>query len=224
MTDKNYTINRDDVFVGKLSGGTNLEKILFYPDGIFDDEFIPKEIINKSLDNRTFLLQNTPHLAYNSTSSFVRSMLFVLDNNNCSNDLLYDSPHYPIFNISDDQLCLESNISFKQHVYQIGKILKYFGYPEKLKFEDILEIEEKFFGDFVLDNCELFGRYETESNTSGVETYDLLGNHRTFNKEKKDSIFPICHFDTFFHTRKTYYYQNAFIPHEIEGPIRSLKK
>lgn len=176
------------------------------------------------------MLERKSHIWYDFSqgdNAVGRVILFVLDENKCANDLLYDSPHYPVFNISSDDLCWKATISIKNYVYSIGKILEYYGYNEILKYKDICKIKEQFFGDFVLDNSELFGLCEADPNQSGNETYDLNGNHRTFNETKEESVFPKCYFKMFWRTRnlKSPYEGNIdrFIPREIEGPIKKLK-
>lgn len=217
MKTRNYTVNRDEIYVGLVSL-TQKDKIIIYNDGLYDTSFSTHEEIQRMFDNRKFLLGKRNQLCYDGPTEFLRSMLFVLDNENCASDLLYNSPHYPIFNISNNDICINSSISIKNHCYQIGKVLKYFGYKDELVYEDIVRIKDFFFGDFILDNCELFGRYETTPNGTSYETYDSFGNHRTFNKNKKDSIFPECYFEAFWETRK------KFIPNELEGPIKILKR
>lgn len=81
-----------------------------------------------------------------------------------SNDLLYQSPSYPVLNVSDDELCLsigENKIVIKD-ACNLNELLEYFGYKKELTYEDIIELRRTFFtGRFAKDNCELFGYKET---------------------------------------------------------------
>lgn len=220
-----YVVKRDDIYVGCVSP-IKKEKIKIHPEGIYDLELSTEENIYQGFDNCKFLIEGKSKILYGNGCEydiFKRSMLFVLDENKCANDLLYNSPHYPIFNISSDEECLNATIGISTYVYQMGKFLKFFGYQEELMYEDIVEIKNRFFGDFMIDNCELLGRYETERESSGYETFDAYGNHRTFNLRKRDSVLPICYLYMLWNTR-SYSGDDMFIPHELEGPIKSLKR
>lgn len=232
MDNANYKVDRDGIYVGILCN-TKKDLIRIYPDGLYDFEFLDEKDIYHSFDNKQYLLKRKTHLLYGkgcyTYEDFQRVMLFVLDENKCANDLLYDSPHYPVFNISDDELCMQETISLKNEVYEIGKLLKYFGYPEKLGIEDIIKIKDFFFGDFSLDNCNLFGIYETGPEHSGTETYDSLGQHRTFNINKRDGVLSSCYFKMFWATRNCGIVneiglRDRFEPNILEGPIKKLKR
>lgn len=227
MKNCNYIVNRDDIYVGVLSS-TIKEQITLCPNGMYINlPFLTEERIRHGFDDKRYLIKRKSHLCYGNgsifsvTDEFKRNMLFVLDDNKLANDLLYDSPHYPIFNISEDEVCLNSPISFKHQVYQMKTLLEYFDYPVKLTYDHILQIKNFFFGDFLLDNCELFGIYETDTHETGVEMYDLVGNHRTFNLDKEDAVLPKCYFRDLGFLRCCT--KDWFIPHELEGPIKSLK-
>lgn len=242
-----YTVNRDDIYVGNVCG-IKPEKILVHPDGMFDYDaldlgLVTEEAVKKTFEGRPYLFKrDTEQLDYGYATFcpdvlFQRTMLFVLDENSHANDLLYDSPHYPIFNISPNNDCLNSQISLLHYTYQLGKVLQYFGYPEQLNYEDILNIRKHLFSsDFVLDNCELFGRYETEPNESSYEVYDSKGNHRAFNREKEDSILSSEYFDCIIFNRDRFTIEtiingkavgtveDAFLPNEKERNVKVLRK
>lgn len=215
-----YVVKRDDIYIGGVSS-TNKQNISIHEDGIYDFSCTSESHIYHYFDNRRYLLEPKTQLFYKDDPENERSVLFVLDENNCMNDLLYQSPHYPVFNLSDNALCLSSIFSVKNDAYTLGKFLRYLGYPEWLTYEHIVEIKERFFGDFVLDNSELFGIYETGPNTSCYETYDAKGNHRTFNLWKKNGTLPSCYFIPLFKYRSAH--KDSFVPMEEEGPIKSLK-
>ena len=228
MKDCNYVVNREDIYVGILSG-TIPKKIEVFPNGMYANLLkLNEEQIYTSFDDRRYLLDHKTHLCYENgcgwymDGEFRRNMLFILDSDKLANDLLYDSPHYPVFNITEHEKCLTAPISFKNNVYQMKRLLEYFKYPEKLTYDNILQIKKQFFGDFILDNCELFGFYETNSDETGREMYDLFGNHRTFNNDiKENAVLPRCYFINLATLRcRT---KDWFIPNELEGPIKSLK-
>lgn len=236
MENRNYVVNRDEIYVGNVCG-IDPKKIIIIPDGLFDYSIIDfgivtEEEIKKDLEGRLYLFKrNIDQLDYGFAGlrpkSFTRTMLFVLDENNHANDLLYNSPHYPIFNISPNKDCLNSSICILHDTYQIGKVLKYFGYSDKLIYDDILKIRKELFNcDFVLDNCELFGRYETDPHESSYEVYDSKDNHRTFNEIKEDSVLSSRYFDCFVSNRdQTDINGNVidmFAPNSKEGKIKNL--
>lgn len=109
-----------------------------------------------------------------------RNILFVLDEEKLSSDLLYRSPSYPVLNVTDDEKVLElegSNIVIKD-ACNLAKLLEYFGYNKELTYKDLLRIRKTFFtGRFAKDNCELFGWKESQPEDgiyyeNGVEITD----------------------------------------------------
>lgn len=89
-----------------------------------------------------------------------RNILFSLNENMEAYDVLYETPCYPIVNITDDSVCLDSKLVVKDAIC-LGELLKYFGYPDTLTVEDIYKIRSTFFtGEFCLNNASLFGYQE----------------------------------------------------------------
>ena len=145
-----------------------------------------------------------------------RSMLFVPDENRLANDLLYNSPAYPILNVTDDKFCLafdNKGIVIKD-ACNLDKLLTSFGYNEEITFSDIKKIRKIFFtGKFAADNSELFGwkeimpkdwtYYENDIKITNPriirqqrnkERMARLMGHRSFNYNA-DSILPREYFD-----------------------------
>ena len=147
MNNIDYKINRDDIYVGEVVEASS----------------VCKYKAEEQLDVRSY--------------RHYRSMLFVVNENKLSDDLLYNSPNYPILNITDDDICLnlkDNSIVIKDAI-SLSSLLKYFGYDEYLTIEDIKNIKKEFFtGCFAKDNCELFGYKETKA--EDVEFYDFSGN------------------------------------------------
>ena len=146
MKDKNYRVNRDDIYVGLV---------------------VRTDIIRRYFDGTL----NT------GSYDICRSMIFVLDEKNRANDLLYNSGRYPVLNYTDEDVCmrLDANSILVKKVLNMSSILEHFGYGEELSYKDILEIKKRFLnGKFALDNCELFGYKEDDGKLSKI-----LGN-RTF--------------------------------------------
>lgn len=88
-----------------------------------------------------------------------RNILFSLDDD-MATDVLFESPKYPIVNITEQSKCEIGQMAIKDAIC-LGELLKYFGYPEELTGKDIHEVRQTFFtGSFGLDNAELFGYKE----------------------------------------------------------------
>ena len=142
MESRNYKVNRDNIYVGEVVRTNSIYRY-----------------------NRDYDCFRTKPGMLDTNSWFpYRSMLFVPNEDLLSNDLLYQSPNYPILNVTDDNTCLslgENSIVIRD-ACNLAALLEYFGYKRELTFEDILKIKKTFFtGKFAKDNCELFGWKET---------------------------------------------------------------
>lgn len=140
MENRRYKVNRSDIYVGQV----------VRTDDIYRSEYDSHRI-------------KEGQLTICSWFSY-RSMLFVPNEEKLSNDLLYNSPSYPVLNVTDDDICLnlEKESIVIKDAYNLNPLLEYFGYDKELTFEDIMEIRKKFFtGRFAKDHCELFGYKET---------------------------------------------------------------
>lgn len=155
----------------------------------------------------------------------MRTILFVLNENNMAEDLLFDSPNYPVLNLSDNDICLNADFTISQHIFKIGFPLKYLGFPEYLTIEDIIHLKRTYFSiDWVLDHSSLFGIYETGKEESGYQTLDSNGNNRSFNHQLDDGPIPKSFFYAFWYNRQYYYcHSDIFYPEKKEGMIRELK-
>ncbi len=231
MENGKYTVNRDNIYVGKV---------------------VRTDRIYRHEGNAVFFHSKFGQLETGNWLSY-RSMLFVPNEKKFSNDLLYQSPSYPILNITDDETCLnlgEKSVVIKE-ACNLALLLEYFGYDKILNFEDILRIRKNFFnGKFAMDNCELFGYKETKPEDltyykNGIEITDpreLKGvitqerksqqaGHRSFTGVS-EGILPREYWDVlnemgdndFMHAIEWHEKINAFAPHKQEGPIKKLAK
>ncbi|MGI6309564.1 MAG: hypothetical protein ACOXZW_02490 [Bacilli bacterium] len=138
MSKVNYKVCRDNIFVGEVA---RINSIYRYEG------------------DRYFFRRKLGQLTTDGCFHY-RSMLFVPNDQKLANDLLYESPNYPILNVTDDETCL--NISSDSIVIKdacnLAQLLEYFDYNKELTFKDLVAIRKKFFtGRFGKDNCELFG-------------------------------------------------------------------
>ncbi len=204
MENRNYRVNIKNIYVGNLLGGINPSKIVTTSRVCYLEERLKKRFMS----NRTYMLDKMQkHLEYNGDGyceigdyAFRRNMLFTLDGNRHADDLLYDSPHYPVLNISPDEDCLKSTIFIANETYELYELLKYFGYPEELGYDDILKIRNTFFNcDYVLDNSSMYGREETEMFGSPLSVFDSHGYCRGFNRPIGNSAFPESYFFMLLH-------------------------
>ena len=232
MENKKYVVCRDNIYVGEV---VRTDSIYRYEGD--DDIFRTKP----------------GQLSTGSWRSY-RSMLFVPNEDNLSNDLLYRTPNYPILNVTDDETCLnlgENNIVIKD-ACNLAALLEYFGYKKDLTYEDIMKIRKTFFtGRFAKDNCQLFGWKETMAEdltfyTNGQEVTDpreLEKRRRQFRAEQQaghrmfsgvsESSLPREYWDILDDRGDNTLMDviagfdekmNAFAPHKEEGPVKRLKR
>ena len=229
MENKNYIVSRDNIYGGKIISTDSIYR--FEGESPFHEQ---------------------GHL-YVSIWRDYRSTLFVLNENNLSNDLLYNSPNYPILNVTDDETCLSltgRNIVIDDAI-SLAPILEYFGYKKDLTYEDVIAIRKKFFkGRFAKDNCKLFGYKETIAEdvtfyTNGEEVTnpkelerlrkqfraEQKAGHRMFSKIG-DGPLPREYFhalddlgdNTLIDAIQWHKKMNAFAPPKQEGPIKKLTR
>jgi len=222
MKNKKYVVSRDDIYVG---------------------EVVRTDSICRNEGDRNFF-RIKPGQLYTGVWRSYRSMLFVPDEQKLSNDLLYNTPNYPILNVTDDETCL--NLGKKSIVlsdaYNLAVLLEYFGYKKDLSYEDIIKIHDTFFtGRFGMDNSKLFGMEEfipsgfKPNITNEDERYELykqsvsLGSKRQFGSistsELPRELMDVL--DIRGNNSSVYGWGNkidAFTPHKEEGRVRKLKK
>ena len=125
MTNKNYVIQRKDVNVGTLVLTSEIERW-------------------KGINYDTLKKGDMVIGAYQKC----RSMLFKIDENLFTNDLLFDSPSYPILGITSDEYCLSLN--GRNHYiisksWNLEELLGALGYTKELTYGDIKDIRRLLF-------------------------------------------------------------------------------
>lgn len=231
MKTKIYKVNRDNVYVG---------------------EVVKTDTIYRWNEEYEFFRTKPGQL--NTGNYFpYRSMLFVPNEENLANDLLYRSPNYPILNITEDNICLnfeKGNIVVKES-YNLSELLKYYGFDQYLTFEDIILIRKTFFtGNFAKDHCHLFGWKETMAEsvtfyTNGnivTDPKELEKLRTKFRKKQQaghrmfigtsENILPREYWDildargdnSLMDAIEWNQKMNAFKPHKQEGPIKKLSR
>lgn len=230
MENRNYKVNRDNIYVGEV---VRTDSIYRY-------------------NGDTDFFRTKPGMLNTGSWFSYRSMLFVPNEELLSNDLLYQSPNYPILNVTDDNICLslgEKSIVIKD-ACNLAALLEYFGYNRELTFEDILKIRNTFFtGRFAKDNCELFGRKETMAEDVTFYAYgkevtdpkELEKRRRQFRAEQQsghrsfsgvsEHVLPGEYWDvlddrgdnSLIDAIEWHEKMNAFKPHKEEGLVKKLK-
>ena len=212
MENRKYKVFRDNIYVGQL---IKANKIYRY-DGY-----------NPPLDIKAGTILS-------EEKQIIRTILFVPDEKKLANDLLYNSPSYPILNITPDETCLKLGESSFVLSYNtnLSPILKFLGFNEELTYQDILVIRKTLFNDhWVLDNCELFG-YKEDIPKNWKKLKKLLG-YREFSKFTNSHPLDDKYFfvldDLGDPTVKdirfgNYHSFDPFIPHKQEGPIKKLNR
>ena len=150
----------------------------------------------------------------------LRNILFSLTKDNLSNDLLYDSPNYPILNISSYNTLskLNNNLTIIKDATKLKILLEYFGYKNNLDESDIIKIKNTFFKPtFILDLSLLFGYIEVEDNNFDIK--DIYTN-RLFKNINK-SILPKEYFLSLINLKD---YKSNNIKYDTFKPKEHIKK
>lgn len=132
---RNYEIKRNAIYAGEL--------------GMFNvnDSFIGKSIRCYSSYNAQMFGYSNDLYRIKEGDYFIhdfhplRSILFCLNENNFSNDLLYNSPGYPILNVTDIQLIEKKydneNAIIIRYARNLSSLLTFYDFPEFLTYKDI---------------------------------------------------------------------------------------
>ncbi len=253
MKTGNYVIKRDDVLVGGLSASKG--NIEIFDEGLYElfdikqeellrrlnsDDIMLQRVGGKSQIDRVdqtvraflpqpWLIQNlgTPQLFPKSWPD-MRTILFILNDKNFAEDLLFDSPNYPVLNLSDNESCLMTDFTISHNIYKIGPVLKYLGFPANITLEDVMKIKETCFSiDWVLNNSSLFGVHETGKDETGYQTLGIDGTNRSFNLHLDDGPIPEHFFYAFWCNKQAYIGPedepfDIFDPSKKEGKIKRL--
>ena len=139
MKDVDYRINRKDVYVGSVK----------HIEGV------------KNTTELRSILENRFSKEYKDHVIEYRNILFVpTSNGSYTNDLLYNSPNFPVVDLTDDNLFVfnDSGITVVHNILLLSEILEYFGYEEQLTHYDIVRIKNHIFHPNFIDiNEQAFG-------------------------------------------------------------------
>lgn len=168
-----------------------------------------------------------------------RSILFVPSGERLADDLLYDGPNYLILNYSSDKSCLNlcPKVLMVDRAHNLSDLLKFYGYPENLSYEEIIEIRKEFFtGWFAEDHCEVFG-YKAISlldipKYPEYPEYVIKDRSGCIYVRTNAGVVEECLFDeldslgdkSLIEAHMSGTRMNAFKPQRAEGPIRKLSR
>ena len=102
----------------------------------------------------------------------IRLVLFSINENNLSNDLLYNSPNYPIENISDLKECANSKYVINK-TYNLDEFLTNLGFDEELTKRDLKKLRNKLL-------------YSEDVKQLPDEVYDHIRKLNRFNPSKSE--------------------------------------
>ncbi len=171
----------------------------------------------------------------------MRSMLFEKTCENLADDLLYDTPYYPIAKKEEDK---KQNFVVDE-CWNLGQLLNYLGFPEELTKREIQKVRKIFQGSFLKKYCVLFGMRQVlpeertyhylngEEITNFLELKAILLREKL--KRKKMRFVPVEMIPRLFpeemmrmiRDRSDNYQEmslrrNAFRPKDKEGNLRKL--
>lgn len=208
----NYKINRDAIYVGEV--------------------IKPIDFLKYQYKNFQTGKKEESKLRASSYDSY-RSILFIRDEEDFALDLLYQSPRYPILSITDENICMNSDIVIKDP-YNLSLLLKHFGYDKNLSYKELLEIRKTYFtGSFGIENCELFGMKEKDDALWKHITSEGYNSERKFLTYTNEGILPpsmLYTLDTRGNKKQSQTFLseskkiNAFKPHKKEGYIKKIRR
>ena len=200
MKNRKYEVDRNNIYVGKVVRE-------FYKDTpIYSDD---KERIHTDL----------------VASEVLRSIIFTVNDDGLSSDLLYNSPSYHIDTITEQAPTYESvdkegadkSRIFIVGLYNLGKLLEFCNFNKNLTYDDIEIIRWTFFSKrFLQRNANLFGREYVKDNLNGHRYETILTSPLSEYFYVIDS-----------HRDKTIYEigsRDAFKPTKKEGYIKKLSR
>ena len=193
MENKNYRINRDEVYFGEV---INTGRI--YRD------------ISGDIENETGKLCAGSYYSY-------RNILFVPDENNHANDLLYNSPKYPVLNLTHDSeiIYLDGKNTLVQDAVNLAAVLQTFGFKQELTYKDVQLIRHTLLNSqYLKKHCELFGFEEDEWGFHSSFMEHPLKDYFTVLRNRCDKTLG----EAMYHDIK----MKPFKPSKKEVPIRKI--
>jgi len=122
VKNKNYSVDRNDVYYGRL--------IRIDAASLYDGNNVAQNGGSAKMDIIAWHLWRD-------------AVLFII-NENRADDLLYDSPKYPVLGVSSDKDCYIAKAVIKD-AYCLSDLLQHLGYYKTLGYKDITHIEKNVF-------------------------------------------------------------------------------
>ena len=173
MKNRNYLVDRDNVFAGQVINAKNLYQ---------------------SYDHTK---------VYPMNFNILRSTLFTLNKDNLADDLLYSSDNYPVLNVTDNKELFSYMRETSDarlliaNAINISELLKHYGYSEKLTYDEVLKIRKEIFS-YIFLNIHVFDfGYVMKNNYYPVlkesplfNYFDTVYNLRDGIEDNKDAFKP----------------------------------
>ena len=195
MNNCNYSVSIDNIYVGKV----------FKIYGSYNKSDVERDINKRSYH------------------SFQRHILVSVNEDGLANDLLYNSPEYPIMNITPDDLLVNKTgiDTIIAEPYKISDLLKYLDYNDELTYQDILNIRKNIINKKFLDsNYQLFGLKKKDKG------YKVVPNGR-FPLDCYYAILEACDSSSINMVGNFVFFglkEDRFKPSKEEGPVKKLTK
>ena len=195
MNNCNYSVDINNIYIGKV----------FKIYGSYNKSDVERDINKRSYH------------------SFQRHMLFCVNEDGLANDLLYNSPEYPIMNITPDDLLVNKTgiDTIIAEPYKISDLLKYLDYNDELTYQDILNIRKNIINKKFLDsNYQLFGLKKKDKGYKVVPNgrFPLDCYYAILEACDSSSINMVGNFVLFG------FKEDRFKPSKEEGPVKKLTK
>lgn len=198
MKMKNYSVSRDNIYAGSLVRTCEL----------YGQPFHPGDEASKLVDT--------------NIQTKCRTMLFVPNERMFTNDLLYNSPSYPILNMTDPKEYMET-LNFEDYcryylrsekgmlvidqMCYLGPFLQFLGYGKYLNYKQINEIRQQLFNGINSKECEtmlmLIAKYFGEQNADSLRSLWTISKEDALNNELINK-------------------QNIFAPSKVESNVKRL--
>ncbi len=153
MKNRYYSIPIDAVYAGTVV------KVM---SGLFRYEHLVAGITERKVD----IINYIPY----------RKIIFVPNEKGLANDLLFDSPNYPVLNVTNDELCLNldrSSIAVKDAI-NLGVLLEFAGFNQEVTYRDILTVKKVLFSGRPFDDKTLIKLCATQSDIKYERGYELI--------------------------------------------------
>ena len=160
----------------------------------------------------------------------LRRIYFILDDGGYAIDLLNDIPNYPVL-LYNNLFGYEKPFVPAFEMQNIGNLLRLYGYPSEMTYEDVLKIDMFFKYGWKFDNASYFGIVKPlpEDNVIYSEIDHRFNKFRSYTDSYEASPIPKEYFDLIWKLSNLWDTTkdkeiDLLLPHSKEGMVRKLTK